>query len=202
MNLKDTYRLLERNKYYIFSLGDLLSFYPDQKMPALKKLLYTWKKNGWICSLKKGLYELTYPGDFGIPDMHIANKLYGPSYVSLETALSKFSIIPEVSMAVTSVTTKPTRRFKNKHGLFLYRTIRRQAFCGYYVERQGSFDILIAEPEKALVDYLYFKTYRKQKFDLKEERLDKAAISKLDKKRLKKYAQFYGINLKEFYAYL
>jgi len=202
MNLKDTYKLLERNKYYIFSLQDLLSFYPDQKRPALKKLLYSWKKNGSISYLKKGLYELTYPDDFVIPDMHIANKLYSPSYVSLETALSKFGIIPEVSMAVTSVTTKPTRKFKNKHGLFIYHSVRPKAFCGYYVERQGIFEMLIAEPEKALVDYLYFKTYRSQKFDPQQERLDKDRVFGLNKKKLKEYAQLYGINLKEFYARL
>jgi len=202
MNFNETYRVLEKNKYYLFSYEDLLSFYPEEKRTSLKKLLYNWKKNGLVYPLKKGLYELTYPKDFAIPDMYIANKLYSPSYVSLETALSNYSLIPEVAMAVTSLTTKPTRKFKNKHGLFIYRTIEEKAFCGYYVEKEGGFDILIAEPEKALVDYLYFKTYRGGKFNLKEERLDKNALSRLNKKNLQKYAKLYGLNLKEFYAYL
>jgi len=202
MNFKDVYRKLERNKYYIFSYKDIMSFYPDEKGPNLKKILYRWNKKGHLASLKKGLYELTYPKDFIIPDMHVANKLYSPSYVSLETALSNYSIIPEVSMGVTSLTTKPTRRFKNKHGLFIYRTIKADCFTGYYVERQHSFDILIAEPEKAFVDYLYFRKYRNKKFNLKDQRIDRDLVLRLNKRRLNKYAGLYKMDLKEIYAYL
>jgi len=111
MNFKDIYRTLEKNKYYVFSYKDVLSFYPNEKTSSLKKLIYRWKNKEWICTLKRGLYELSYPKDFTIPDMYIANRLYEPSYVSLETALSNYSIIPEVSMAVTSITPKPTRKF-------------------------------------------------------------------------------------------
>jgi len=166
MNFKDLYRTIEKNRYYVFSHEDILSFYPEERKDNLKRLIYAWKDKGWIYALKRGLYELTYPKDFVIPDMYIANRLYSPSYISLETALSNYSIIPEVSMAVTSIATKPTRRFKNKHGIFVYRTVRPGAFTGYYVERQGFFDILIAEPEKALIDYIYFKTYLNKKFNL------------------------------------
>lgn len=203
MNFKDLYRTLERNKYYVFSYQDMMSFYPKEKKDNLKKMIYRWRKNGWIYLLKKGLYELTYPKDFSISDMYIANKLYNPSYVSLDTALSNYSIIPEVAMAVTSITTKPTRRFKNKHGLFIYRTVKPDIFTGYYIEKHGDFDILIAEAEKAFVDYLYFKTYRSKKFDLESERLDGDVISRLNRKKLNKYAKLYNINLKELvYAYL
>jgi len=202
MNFKELYKTIEKNKYYVFSYEDILSFYPGAVKNSLKKALYTWKKKRWVYALKKGLYELTYPMDFNIPDMHISNKLYSPSYISLETALSNYSIIPEVSMAVTSIATKPTRRFKNKHGLFIYHTVKPEAFTGYYVEKQGSFDILIAEPEKALIDYLYFKTYRNKKLNLEDERLDRGIISKLNKRKLKKYAALYNLSLKELYAYL
>ena len=202
MMFKDIYKDIEKHKYYIFSQEDLSSFYPKEKRGSLKKIIYRWKKKGWICALKRGMYELTYPRDFIIPDMHVANKLYSPSYVSLETALSNYSIIPEVSMAVTSITTKPTRRFKNKHGLFIYHTVRPEAFSGYYVEKQGQFDILIAEPEKAFIDYLYFKTYRNKEANLDDERLDKRLVSRLNKKKMRKYAKLYNMELEKFHAYL
>jgi predicted transcriptional regulator of viral defense system len=205
MNFKDLFSKLDQYRYYIFSLKDILFFYPKEKEDYLRKMVYRWKKKRWIYPLKRGLYEITYPREHLIPDMYIANKLYGPSYVSLETALSNYSIIPEVSMAVTSITTKPTRRFQNKHGLFLYRTVKPDIFTGYYVEKQGLFEILIAEPEKALVDYLYFKTYRTyryRKFNLEEERLDKDVISGLNRRKLEKYSKLYNINLKEFYAHI
>jgi len=202
MKFKTLYQTLEKNKYYVFSFEDILSFFPHENKGAAKTMIYRWKQKGWICPLKRGFYELTYPKDFTVSDMHIANKLYEPSYVSLETALSYYSIIPEVSMGVTSVTTKPTRRFKNKHGLFIYRTVKPEIFTGYYVEKQGNFTILIAEAEKALVDYLYFKTYRLKKIVLKDERLDKILIAKLNKKKINKYAKLYNADLRGFYAYL
>lgn len=202
MKFKDLYAVLEKNRYYIFSYEDILTFYPDEKKSNLKKMIYRWNKQGWLNPLKRGLYELAYPKDFNIPDMYIANRLYNPSYVSMETALSNYSIIPEVSMAVTSVTTKPTRKFKNKYGLFLYHTVQPNSFTGYYIEKQGIFSILIAEPEKALIDYLHFKMYRDKKINLKDERLDKDLILRLNKRKMNNYAKLYNLNLKEFYAYL
>jgi len=197
MNFNSLYTTLEKNRYYVFSISDILAFYPEEKRENLKRMLYRWRKKGLIHTLKRGLYELAYPKDFIIADLYIANKLYSPSYVSLETALSNYSIIPEVSMAVTSVTTKPTRRFKNRHGLFNYHTVKPEVFTGYYVERQGNSDILKAEPEKALIDFIYFKIYRNKAFDINSERVDKGMIKKLSKAKLKKYAKLYHLNLEE-----
>ncbi|MFH1776353.1 MAG: hypothetical protein ABH952_02165 [Candidatus Omnitrophota bacterium] len=202
MNFNDLYKTLEKNKYEVFSYEDLLSFYPDENKYNLTKMIYRWKNKGWIYSLKRGLYELTYPRDFIIPDLYVANKLYSPSYVSMETALSNYSIIPEVSIAVTSLTTKPTRTFKNKHGLFYYRTVKPHVFTGYYIEQLSTFPILIAEPEKAFIDYVYFKTYRNKKFSFKDERFDREVISRLNKKKISRYAKLYRIDLKELYAHL
>lgn len=201
MNFTALYKSLYRNKYYVFSFEDLLTFFPNEKRVNLREIAYRWRRKGWIAPLKRGLYELTYPKDLSIPDLYIANTLYHPSYVSLETVLSNESIIPEVSMAVTSVTTKPTRRFRNKHGLFIYRTVKPAAFVGYAIERQGAFDIRMAEPEKALVDFLYFKTYRRKIFD-PDERLDRDVISRLNKKKINQYARLYHMNLKDLHAYL
>lgn len=202
MEFKELYKTLEKNKFYIFSYNDIRSFYPDEKTDTLKRMFGRWKEKGWLYLLKRGLYELTYPKDYNLPDIYIASKLYSPSYISLETALSNFSIIPEVSMAVTSVTTKPTRKFKNKHGLFIYRTFKPEFFTGYYLEKHGVFDIFIAEPEKALIDFLYFKSFRNKNFNLKDERLDRDVISGLNKKKLNKYAKLLNINLRKYYAYL
>ena len=202
MKFAELFKQLQINNYYVFSLTDILSFYPHEGRANLKRMISRWLRKGWITSLKRGLYELTYPKDFIIHDMFIANRLYCPSYVSMETVLSHCSIIPEVSMAVTSLTTKPTRKFRNKHGLFIYRTIKPVCFTGYFVEKQGIFSILIAEPEKAIVDYVYFKTYRNKRFDFIEERLDKDKIMRLNKKKIYKYARLYDMDIKRFYAQL
>ncbi|MBI4712431.1 MAG: hypothetical protein HY762_03890 [Planctomycetes bacterium] len=197
MNFTELYRTLKRTNYQIFSTADIQTLYPNETTLNLKKLLYRWRKQRWILPLKKGLYELSYPQDLNIPDLFAANKIYTPSYVSLETALSYYSIIPEVSMAVTSITTKPTRRFKNHHGLFTYRTVNPAAFAGYTIVKYRDYEILMAEPEKALVDYLYFKTYssrrdRTGKISFADERLDRQAIRQMNTKKLNAYARLYG----------
>ena len=198
MRFQETYKELSEKKYCIFSFEDLCVFYPQEKRSNLRQYLSRWKKQGWLQPLKKGLYELTYPQGHGVPDFYIANKMYEPSYISLETALSYYSIIPEVSMAVVSVTSKITRRFKNSHGLFIYRSVRPEALRGYTIEKHNGFNILIAEPEKALVDYLYFKTLRGRSFDKTAERIDQKRVRQLNKKKLESYAKIYQLEIEEF----
>ncbi len=176
--------------------------FPTLGAAAVKKAVARWRGKGWIRLLKRGVYELTYPGDLHIPDFYIANQLYRPSYISLETALSYYSVIPEVAMAVTSLTTKPTRRFKNAHGLFLYRTVDSGVFTGYYVESVDGYPVFIAEPEKALADFFYFKTYRRKSKRLTGERLDREVISRLDAGKVKGYLTLYGIHPEDVDAYL
>lgn len=196
MRFEDVYRELTDKKFYVFSSEELCAFFPQAKKSTVKQHLSRWKKNGFVSSVRRNLYELTYPKNYDIPDMYLANKIYAPSYVSLETALSHYSMIPEVSMSVTSITAKATRRFKNQHGLFTYQSVQTKAFCGYTIENHKGFDVLIAEPEKALVDYVYFKTLRKAKLDFEGIRLDKKKIGRLNRKKLKTYSSLYGIDLK------
>lgn len=202
MEFQALFKALQEHKIYVFSFADALLFFPREKRQNLKRMILRWKEQGWIAALKRGLYELIYPADFHIPDLFIANCLYSPSYISLETALSNYSIIPEVSMGVASITAKPTRRFKNKHGLFIYHSINPSVYTGYVIQKQAGFNIRIAEPEKALVDYLYFKTLRGKKIDFIQERLDGGVIGRLNKKKLAQYAKLYRLSLKKLYAYL
>lgn len=199
MTFQALYRVLEKQQYYVFSFEDALSFFPGESRGNLKRMMARWKTMKWISPLRRGFYELTYPHDWVIPDMFMANRLYSPSYVSLETALSHYSLIPEVAMAVTSLTPKPTRRFKNRHGLFLYRTIKPRAFSGYLIEHEAGYPVLIAEPEKALVDFIYFKTLHRKPINFSEERLDMAsALKSLNRKKLKAYAALYGFDIADY----
>jgi len=114
---------------------------------------------GLFWRLKKGLYVLkTDPP----PEEEIANLLYRPSYLSFEYALGAYNILPEMSYRITSATTKPTRTFEVGGKAFSYSTIKRQAFAGYLPVKRTGRTILLAEPEKALVDYLYFVSLGKK----------------------------------------
>lgn len=106
-----------------------------------------------LVNLKKGLYALKsqLPGD-----EELAARLYRPSYLSFEYALNKYNILPEAPYAVTSATTKPTREFIVENKVFTYATIKRSVFCGYVPQKIDGGIFYVAEPEKALLDYLYF----------------------------------------------
>jgi len=120
------------------------------------KIAYMEKKNE-IIRLKRGLYVSS-------PTIHkqllsrelIANHLYGPSYVSLETALSFYGIIPERTETMRSITFKRSKKFKTSLGLFEYQSIPSKIYSiGFRQEFVGdNYAYLIATPEKALCDLL------------------------------------------------
>ena len=83
----------------------------------------------------------------------------------MEYVLQKYSILSESVYGLTSVTLKSKRRFKNKIGLFTYRSMKEALFTGYVIKQVGGFSIKIATKAKALFDYLYYQLFRIQKFD-------------------------------------
>lgn len=117
-------------------------------------------------NVKSGLFVKLRNNFYAIKDSNpdysfIANKLYQPSYVSLETALSHYKIIPEVVYGTTSITTKAPREFRTPIGNFTYQHIKTEAFTGYQLQEIDRYKALFAEPEKALADYLYFVDLKK-----------------------------------------
>jgi len=129
-------------------------------------------KSGLFLKLRNGFYMLK---DSYVLPYFIANRLYQPSYISLEKALSYYSIIPETVYTITSITTKPTREFTTPTGVFSYQRIKREAFIGYVPKEIEGITTLFAEPEKALVDYLYFVDLKKISLN---DRLDLRNIKK------------------------
>jgi predicted transcriptional regulator of viral defense system len=100
-------------------------------------------------TLKRGLYIFA---DKKVDKVEIARCLYSPCYISLEYALNMYGLIPDVPFAMTMVTPKATRKFNTVFGQFIYRNIKKEVFFGFDEET------LIAEKEKALVDYLYLNS--------------------------------------------
>lgn len=206
MEYKRFTQLLNREKVALFSFLDLKRLFPEEKKDALKNQICGWQKKGWVRSLKKGLYELRYPEEKILPDLFIANKLYEPSYVSLETALSYYSLIPEVAMQVTSVTTKATRRFENAYGVFTYRSVKSSLFFGVQLVLVQGEKVKMAEPEKAFADTIYF--FLREGKPLNEENLrwNPSQIKKLKKTKLfataKKYNEKTYATVRKLYAQL
>jgi len=157
-----------------------------------KYFLETQVKEGLFVRLKKGLYAL----QTDIPsEEEIANKLYMPSYLSFEYALGYYNLIPEMPYTVTSATTKPTRLFIVNGISYRYQSIKVEAFSGYMLKKSAHASFLIAEPEKALVDYLYFVALRKSAYSerLMQNLSDKGYYKTkgLEKKVIDRYADLY-----------
>ena len=119
--------------------------------------LSRWVKKGALVPLKKGMYAFHPDAAAASPEMlYIANRLYEPSYISLEYALSLYELIPEYVPIVTSVTTRKTMSFKNAVGHFTYQHVVPRAFRGFRQEKQNpGRQVFVAEPEKAVLDFLY-----------------------------------------------
>ena len=185
---------LQKEKFFIFSLQDLLILFPEENKKTLQNQMTEWVKRKYVERLKKNLYELNEKGsrEVIIPDLYIANRVYSPSYVSLETALSVYGLIPGIAAQVTSITTRPTREFKNKHGIFFYRSCQKRAFIGYRLMQYEGFKIFIADREKALVDFIYFALRRTDSLNFDEERFDKYILKKLNWAKVLKYAGLFN----------
>jgi len=170
--------------YPVFSLQDVQKIAPNFYRIQLDR----WQKKGYIKRIKKGYYYFT---DKEIDQnflFYLSNKIYSPSYVSLEKAFQYYDFIPEEIFQITSVSSKKTSKFTTSIGNFSYRHIKPSIFFGYrmlYYEKQK---ILLAEPEKAVLDYLYLNPRLKAADDFCEMRINKQEfLEKIDFTKLQRF---------------
>lgn len=120
-----------------------------------KSKLTTMIKSGEVIRLRRGLFLAG--GSSGYSVKTLANKIYGPSYISFEYALSYYNMIPERVDNVTSASfnKNKNRRFDTPVGSFLYRSIPQPAYpYGIIRQEEDNNPFLIATKEKALCDTL------------------------------------------------
>src|SRR5690606_41083294 len=80
-----------------------------------------WVHKGYLIPLVRGMYTINAGITGSKPSsLIVANMQYGPSYVSLEYALSYYLAIPEMVMEISSVTTKRNKTIENTLGRFTY----------------------------------------------------------------------------------
>jgi len=207
----------KRLKHYpVFSLQDILKNIPNFQYRQLDR----WKKKGYLRQIKQCFYMFT---DQEVNEHFLfstANKIYSPSYISLEKALKVYNLIPEEIFQITSISTKKTTKFETDIGNFKYKHIKPSLFWGYkllnYIpnishnsQYSKSQDILykalygltakqiinkkkpkiiIAEPEKAILDYLYLHTEIKTANDFSEIRINPESFRK--QVHLKKFQNY------------
>lgn len=149
---------------------------------AAQFLVHRYAKAGVLVKLRNGLYGVA---DDLPSELAIANRLYAPSYLSFEFALAYHHLIPEHAYAVTSATTRATQTFTVASVAYEYHRLKRAAFTGYQPVRVGGDTILMATPEKALVDYLYFVDLRKAALN------DRLAVRRVRWRGVEQYARLF-----------
>lgn len=165
---------------------------------SAKFLLIRYTARGLLVRLKRDLYALKdqLPSTWAI-----ANRLYKPSFVSMESGLSYYGMIPESLYTITSVTVKSTRHFELNDVAYEYHTIKRDAFRSYRAAQISGETVLVAEKEKALADYLYFVFLKKQTINkrLRLKQVKKAVLeTHIRAYRNPKFLKWYkhGVTLK------
>ena len=130
-----------------------MSWLKDYKRPNDK--INALKSEGVLASIKKGLYIAGPKIQTGKPEsILMANHILGPSYVSVDTALSYYGLIPERVYEVASMTTKASREFNTSAGLFTYTylPLPYYSFGLNMISLAEDQHAIIASPEKALFD--------------------------------------------------
>jgi predicted transcriptional regulator of viral defense system len=171
----------------VFSIKDIKKRYPDFD----NRRLVEWQQKGYIQKIRREYYclqERTKDENFLF---FTANKIYSPSYVSMESALAFYNFIPEGVFMTTSLSTRNTASYSTPVGDYLYYNIKPSLFFGYRLIQVNGFSIKIAEPEKVILDFLYLKKLN-SKNDINAIRLNKIQICELvEFDKLKQYQKIF-----------
>ena len=141
----------------VFDTGLLLA--GDANPREIRRQLSRWRQAGKIIQLRRGLYCLAPPFQKVNPHPFlVANRLIPASYISLQSALAYYGMIPEHVPVTTSVTTARPAHWETPLGIFDFRRIQVDFFDGFRYgdlgEKQQAF---VATPEKALLDLIYLE---------------------------------------------
>jgi predicted transcriptional regulator of viral defense system len=154
--------------FTVFSLNDIRNSEGNFRRRSLNE----WQDKGYI---KKVIDKYYVFSDLELNEnvlFEIANRIYSPSYVSMEMALSYYHLIPESVYTITSITTKKTNSFDTKIGNFDYRTVKPEFYFGFIIEDYDDKHYKIASIEKSILDYLYLNPGVREKEDFKSLRIN------------------------------
>ncbi len=166
------------------NINDVKTAFPDYE----PRRMYEWQKAGYIRKVARSFYVFN-DRKLNEDDLClISNKLREPSYISLEYALSQYSLIPETVFVRTSITTKKTASFETVIGNFSYQSVKKTLFFGYVLQGQKKSKYKFAEPEKAILDFLYLRSDIKDGNDIESLRINADIYEEIiDEEKLDKY---------------
>jgi predicted transcriptional regulator of viral defense system len=172
---------IQFNAIPIFSLNDIRKINPNFH----KRQLMYWLDRGYINAFTGEYYFIA---EKEVDEVFLfvgANELYMPSYISLESALAYYQVIPESVLGVTCVSSRKTKQFESKWGTLSYRSVKPLYMFGYEViAPEGHWKYTMARLEKAVLDFLYLNPYINTIEDFEGLRWDKVVLYDLRENRL------------------
>ena len=172
-----------------FSPHQVYALHPDFN----KNNLTNWLKKEYVVKLKNGLYTFPEYKQESFYYMYFANRMYKPSYISTHTALAFYGLIPEAVVQITNVSSLKTAQFENQFGNYTYQNIQASLMFGFEAKpyKNGLY-MLMAQPEKALLDLLYLNSYYITWQDFEALRIDEDLLEELiSVVRLQSYAKLF-----------
>jgi len=184
-------------QYHVFSTNDVRKVFPNMKLMNLVR----WQQKGYISKIRNGWYCFSgNKSNENIPWL-TANLIYKPSYISMDSALSFYNLIPEAIYTTTSITTKKTNNFRTPLGNYSYKHVKAEIFS--FGQTLINFDttpvhpvagkinngrkILLAEPEKAILDFFYINSKYNTEYEIEHLRLDETMLNDMLKEKFYTY---------------
>ena len=188
MNFEDLLALVEEDP--LFETGLLLA--GDVDPGNIHRQLSRWVKAGRLQQLRRGLYAVAPPFQKTRPHPFlVANRLVPGSYVSLQSVLGHYSLIPESVPVTTSVTASRPGRWDTPLGTYDFRHLQPDLLTGFRrTALAGGMEALLASPEKALLDLVYLEPDADSPEYLAELRLQN--MDQLDFAELRRLAEAMG----------
>lgn len=179
------YNKITRLNQDFLSTLDLNSLLDIKNQRTFEETVRRLIEDNVIIQLEKGKYQIAgrTPSDFAV-----AQFLYNPSYISFETALNYYGILPQFPYEITSATTKKRIKKIIDQKTYSYVHVDKSLFLGYE-NKDGS---LLALPEKALFDQIYISIKGLKSL----ESIDEMDLSKISKEKLVEYTQLLSLKQK------
>ena len=174
----------------VFSRADIGVVYPDLD----PRRLYEWQLKGYVLKLRNSWYCLPDFLKEPYSTWIVANTVHAPSYISLESALSFYGILPEGVHMCTSVCTSRTLRINMAGHEYEFARLKDKHYCGYRLEDTGTYGrrIRIAGPEKAMADFFYLRTSYNSEDEIRELRFNETSLDGgLDREKLLSYTEMF-----------
>lgn len=158
-NMHDFIHLIQKKiPYPCFSDTELVNILKDSQPAARYGLVKRAIAKGDLIHVRRGLYCLAKHQQKKPNLFELAHLVYGPSYVSLESALSAHGWIPERVVGITSASLKRSAIFENPLAVFSYARVPKQTFyAGVEIKKENDATIFMALPWTALADYVYVR---------------------------------------------